>query len=155
MRSTLVCASVSHGNTRRIADAIAPILQATVIEPEGLDPERLGDDDLVGFGSGIFLGSFHDRLLDGIRALPDRQHAGTAFVFATSGFPEFKIRPFTAPVVKLLRQKGFDVLDTFVCRGWDTFWPFKPVGGLRKGRPAATDLQAARSFAERIRAGVG
>ncbi|MDJ0346504.1 hypothetical protein QMK19_39650 [Streptomyces sp. H10-C2] len=67
-------------------------------------------------------------------------------MFTTSGF-----RPFTRPLVRLLEQKGFEVVDTFSCRAFDTWLPFKLVGGINKGRPNATDLEAARTFAEGLR----
>ena len=34
MNVLLVCVSVSHGNTRRVADVMAEVLGATVVEPE-------------------------------------------------------------------------------------------------------------------------
>ncbi|MQY36863.1 hypothetical protein SRB17_48650 [Streptomyces sp. RB17] len=78
-------------------------------------------------------------------SLPQRQ--GRAFVFATSGLPA----PRFGPMVRLLEYKGFEVADTFSCRGFDTWAPFKLVGGIRKGRPDITDLAAARAFAEKLK----
>jgi len=43
------------------------------------------------------------------------------------------------------------VVDKFSCRGFDTWLPLRLVGGLNKGRPNAADLEAARSFATRLR----
>ncbi len=34
---------------------------------------------------------------------------------------------------------------------YGTYLPFKPIGGIRKGRPNAEDLAAARVFAEELR----
>ncbi|UKY55616.1 hypothetical protein [Streptomyces inhibens] len=57
--------------------------------------------------------------------------------------------------MRLLEQGGFEVGDTFSCRGFDTWLPFKFVGGINKERPNATDLEAARAFAEGLRAQIG
>jgi len=54
----------------------------------------------------------------------------------------------------LLEQKGFDVVAAFSSRAWDTYLPFKPFGGIRKGRPNADDLESARMFAEMLRGSV-
>ncbi|MFI6869000.1 flavodoxin family protein [Nocardia sp. NPDC050406] len=151
MKAVIVCTSVSHGNTRRIADAMGQVLEARVVAPGQLDAAELARYDLVGFGSGIFLGSFHANLRAYVEALP-REQRGTAFVFATSGFPDAGPQRFSRPLVRLLTERGFDVVDTFSCRGFDTYLPFKIVGGIRKGRPDASDLAAARSFAEGLRA---
>ncbi|MER7580468.1 flavodoxin family protein [Kitasatospora sp. NPDC097691] len=151
MKAVIVCASVSHGNTRRIAEAVGRVLSAPVVEPEQIDPAELADHDLVGFGSGIFTGRFHPRLRDFVRSVPREQRA-RAFVFATSGLPELPVRPFTRPLARALEQKGFEVAGAFSCRGFDTWLPFRLVGGINKARPGAADLAAARAFAEGLRA---
>ncbi|MEV6769565.1 flavodoxin family protein [Nocardia sp. NPDC051030] len=154
MKAIIVCTSVSHGNTKRVAEVIGEVLGARVVAPEEVDPAGLADYDLVGFGSGIFNGSFHVGLREFVKGLPVGQQR-KAFVFATSGFPEFPFRPFTRPLVRLLGQKGFEVVDTFSCRALDTLAPFKLVGGVRKGRPNAADLADARAFAENLRTRIG
>ncbi|MGC0362485.1 flavodoxin [Rhodococcus sp. 27YEA15] len=154
MKAIIVCTSVSHGNTKKIADAIGDVLQARVVDPGQFDATELAAYDLVGFGSGIYLGSFHSQLrafVDTLPAQPQRK----AFVFATSGFPESRIHRFSGPMVDSLEQKGFEVVGGFSARAFDTFLPFKLVGGLRKGRPNDSDLESARSFAEHLRNAVG
>ncbi|MFE3184172.1 flavodoxin family protein [Streptomyces violascens] len=151
MKAMIVCVSVSHGNTKRIADVMGNVLEAPVVTPEQVDLEELAACDLVGFGSGIFMMAFHPRLREFVRSLPKEQR-GKAFVFATSGFPESPLRPFTRPLLQLLQQKGFEAIDAFSCRALDTWLPFKPIGGIRKQRPNADDLEAARTFAEGLRA---
>ncbi|MFB6602839.1 flavodoxin family protein [Streptomyces noursei] len=151
MKAVVVCVSASHGNTRKVADVMGQALRALVVDPEEIEPADLAGYDLVGFGSGIFSMRFHPRLRRFVASLP-RTERRAAFVFATSGLPELRFRPFTRPLVRLLGQKGFEVRDTFSCRALDTWLPFKPVGGINKGRPDATDLAAARTFAEGLRA---
>ncbi|MFF1415997.1 hypothetical protein ACFVX6_40590 [Streptomyces sp. NPDC058289] len=94
----------------------------------------------------------YPRLLDLVQQLP-QQPWGKAFVYATSGLPDGGFQKYTRPLVGALEGKGFEVVDTFTCRGWDTWAPFKPVGGIRKGRPNADDLAEARAFAEGLRTG--
>lgn len=154
MKAMIVCVSVSHGNTKKIADAMGHVLEAPVVAPEEVDPAELAACDLVGFGSGIFSMAFHPQLSQFVQSLP-RAERRKAFVFATSGLPEARLWPFTRPLVRLLEHKGFETVDTFSCRAWDTWLPFKPVGGIRKGHPNAVDLEAARMFAEGLRARTG
>lgn len=149
MKTVIVCASVSHGNTRRVADTMAQVLGAKVVSPEEADLAELADADLVGFGSGVFYSRLHPRLSDFVKALPAGR--GRAFVFATSGFPEIPVAPFTRPLVQLLKAKGFEVDESFSCRAFDTWTPLKLVGGINKQRPNADDLAAAQAFAERLR----
>ncbi|MFI9403443.1 flavodoxin family protein [Nocardia sp. NPDC052316] len=153
MKAIIVCTSVSHGNTKKIADVMGQVLQARVVDPQHIDAAELAGYDLVGFGSGIFLGSFHAQLREFVESLPEQR--STAFVFASSGFPDAGMQRFSRPMVRLLEQKGFEVADTFSCRAFDTYAPFKLVGGIRKGRPDAADLAAARTFAEGLRVRLG
>lgn len=148
MKTVIVCASVSHGNTRRVADSMAETLDAKVVSPEQADPAELAAADLVGFGSGVFYSRLHPRLTDFAKALPAGR--GRAFVFATSGLPEIPLMPFARPLVRLLEAKGFAVEGSFSCRAFDTWAPFKPLGGIDKQRPNAGDLAAARAFAGRL-----
>ncbi|MVU76032.1 flavodoxin [Nocardia sp. ET3-3] len=148
MKALIVCVSVSHGNTRRIAEAMGEVLEATVVEPEQVDVNQLGSYDVVGFGSGIFHQRFHPRLRAFVRNLP-KERRGKAFVYVTSGFP-----PQIWPMTRLVTRAGFEVADTFAVRAFDTWAPLRLVGGINKGRPDATDVDAARAFAAGLRARV-
>ncbi|MFE3102326.1 flavodoxin family protein [Nocardia tengchongensis] len=141
MKVLIVCVSVSHGNTRKVAEAMGAVLGARVVEPEEVTAAELGEYDLVGFGSGIFSMAFHPRLREFVRALPEGRR-GRAFLFATSGFPVLM-----GPMTRMLGRRGFEVVDTFSVRALDTVAPLKLVGGINKGRPDAGDLDAARAFA--------
>ncbi|GAA4545706.1 flavodoxin family protein [Amycolatopsis samaneae] len=150
MKAVIVCTSVSHGNTKRIAEVMGEVIGAPVLAPEETDPAELAACDLVGFGSGIFHLDFHPRLREFVRSLPGVAR-GKAFVFATRGLPEPSFRPYTRRFTGLVEQKGFEVIDTFACSGFDTWLPFKLVGGIRRGHPGPADLAAALRFAEGLR----
>ncbi|MFF3089523.1 flavodoxin family protein [Streptomyces nojiriensis] len=162
MKTLLVCTSVSHGNTRRVAEAMAEVLDARVVAPDEVRVAELPGYDLVGFGSGVFSQRMHRDLLGFVRAVPRPSRwstqtqtqtptpTGRAFVFATSGLPELAFAPFTRPLVRLLEGRGFAVADTFTCRALDTWTPFRLIGGINKRRPDEDDLTAARAFARRL-----
>jgi len=139
MKSLIVCVSKSHGNTRRVADRMAEVLGAEVIEPESADPEKFRGYDLVGFGSGIYYMAFDARLRDLIRRLPQ-----------VDGVRALPLVNYTAPTRKALSAKGFEVLDSFSCRGFDTVGPFGLIGGINRGRPDGRDLDRAAAFAQHL-----
>ncbi|MFE3578609.1 flavodoxin family protein [Streptomyces vinaceus] len=151
MKTLLVCTSVSHGNTRRVAQAMAEVLDARVVAPQEVTCAEVAGHDLVGFGSGVFAQRMHPDLLAFVRALPASSRR--AFVFATSGLPEPAFAPYTRPLVRLLHHKGFEVEGTFTCRAFDTWAPFRLIGGINKQRPNEDDLTAAREFALRLATG--
>ena len=53
MKTLIICESVHHGNTKKIADAMAAVLNAEIKKPAEIDVGKLGEYDLIGFGSGI------------------------------------------------------------------------------------------------------
>jgi flavodoxin len=150
MNALLVCASRSHGNTTKVANAIAEVLDARVVDVAEFDPSQLVGCDLVGFGSGIYAMSFDDQLRRLVASLPP-VHGTNAFVFATSGFGRINERPFRRPLAAILEAAGYQVIDSFCCRGLDTWLPLRVVGGLNKGHPDEADLVHARNFAARLR----
>ena len=152
MKSLIICVSVSNGNTRRIADRMATVLGADVLEPEAVDVDSLEQYDLVGFGSGIYFMAVHPRLWDFVGRLPrggDRQTR--AFTFFTSGGPALPFLAFDGPIRRRLASKGFDVLGSFSCRGLDTVGLLRFIGGVNKGRPNDRDMARAAEFATRLR----
>jgi flavodoxin len=145
-RTLIICVSLAHGSTRRVADEIADELGARVVEPHDVSPAEVETYDVVGFGSGIYAMSFHHHLLDLVRELRPRRGA-SAFLFATRGGPSATTWLYMPAMNRLLRSTGFTVVGTFSCPGLDTSLPIPFVGGLNKGRPNAADLAAARAFA--------
>lgn len=151
MRSLIVCASRSHGNTRLVADRMAEVLDAEVVTPESVGPETVCDYDLVGFGSGIYYMMADARLRKLIRQLTPGDHHAAAFTFFTSGAREIPLLGYHRPIRESLEQKGFEVIGSFSCRGFDTVGPFGFIGGINRGRPNGHDLDRAAGFAARLR----
>jgi flavodoxin len=69
-RSLVVVCSYHHHNTEKVARAIAGALGAEVTTPRETTPDEIAAYDLVGFGSGIYSGTFHPAVLDLAGRLP-------------------------------------------------------------------------------------
>jgi flavodoxin len=146
----IVCTSVHHGNTRRVADAIGSVTRAAVLEPgpEANDAVRSGAQ--LGFGSGIFFGSHHRNLVRFVESLPALQ-ARAVFLFSTSGTGYRFPRAFGLDYHRRLRRallcKGYTVIGEFACKGFDTYGPWGRLGGVARGHPDDDDLANTRAFA--------
>ena len=44
------------------------------------------------------------------------------------------------------RARGCRVLGVYGCRGFDTFGPFKLIGGIAKGHPTQSEIDGADEF---------
>ena len=74
-----------------------------------------------------------------------------AFTFFTSGARKIPLMDYNKPVRKQLESKGFEVIGSFSCRGFDTVGPFGFIGGINRGRPDEHDLDRAAALAARLR----
>ena len=142
--------SIQHGNTRRVAEALAGALGATAVDASSVTAEVARQASLIGFGSGIFFGKHHQILLT--CAAKCRYSNGTkSFIFSTAGFPYKLARiagiDFHRELRQLLTGNGFEVVGEFSCPGYDTYGPFGIIGGIARGHPNAVDLERARAFA--------
>jgi flavodoxin len=149
MKTLIITTSVHHGNTRKIADAMAETLGAEVVQPNKVTPEQLAMYDLVGFGSGIYFRKHHESIFRLLDRLPDMQ-GKKAFVFSTAGV-RFMQKSFHRPLQERLRAKGFEVTGDFCCRGWDTYAIFGLIGGINRRHPDEKDIAAAKAFAEGLK----
>jgi len=155
VKSLVVVFSYHHGNTEKIAHAVANVLGAEVKTPQQVTPEEIAKYDLVGFGSGIYSATFDPSVLDLVDRLP-RAEGKNAFLFSTYGAPAaFVGREFIEKnheqIREKLQAKGYTVIGEFGCAGWNTNSFLKYFGGLNKGRPNAEDLRNAEEFARDVK----
>ena len=150
MKTVICCYSRHHGNTRKVAEAMALEGGADLIDVTTRQTVRLEEYDCVGFASGIYGFEFHK--------------AVTAFArqYLPEGKPVFFVCTYGAlrgagakELEKLARERGCPVLGTFGCKGYDTFGPFRLVGGIAKGHPDEQDLKNAREFFREMRDRLG
>jgi flavodoxin len=147
MKVLMIYISVHHGNTERIAETMADILDADLVQVKQADAAMLGRYDLIGFGSGVYFGKHHESLLDFVDRLPVVT-SKKAFIFSTSGLRKIPfVHNFDRSLKQRLQRKGFDIIAQFSCRGYDTSRAAMIVGGINRGRPNARDLQQAEDFA--------
>jgi len=149
LRALLVCQSYHHNNTQKVAQVIAQTLGAEIKNPQEVDPSEVEGYSLVGFGSGIYFSKHHGSILKLVDKLPHGNNK-TVFIFSTSG-EEGKMQGFHKNLRRKLELKGYNILDEFNCAGYDTFLFNKVVGGISKGRPNQDDLNAAQTFAEKLK----
>lgn len=151
MKVLIVCMSVHHGNTGKVARAMANVLGADLVQAGQVDATMLEKYDLIGFGSGVYFGRHHESLLESVDRLPVLRNK-KAFVFSTSGLRRIPlVHDFDRPLRKKLQRKGFGVVAEFSCRGLDTYRATRLVGGLNRGRPNVEDLKRAEDFARSLK----
>ncbi len=142
MKIAICYRSQHHGNTAKVVEAMAggreDVELIDVAGQAAFDPARY---DVIGFASGIYFGKFHQSVIDfAQRHFPA---GGKTFFVFTGGSPSAKN---SDAIRAALADRNPQVLGQFFCKGYDTFGPFKLVGGIAKGRPSEADLRSAREF---------
>ncbi len=69
--SLIVCKSVHHGNTAKVAKAIAGELGAKITAPEAVPYTSISGRPIVGFGSGVYYGRMHEAICEWPQGVPD------------------------------------------------------------------------------------
>ena len=100
--------------------------------------------DVLGFASGIYYGKFSPSV-SAVFEQAIKSDVKKLFFIYTSGAGR-------AGYENTLRAKteksGKICLGIFSCKGFDTYGPFKLIGGLNKGRPNEADFRDAIAFFE-------
>lgn len=145
MKTAIVYYSKHHGNTKQLLDAIAAKYEVTLIDAAETPDAGLEAYDLIGFASGIYFSKFHKSV---VRFAEKYLPAGKkVFFLYTCGS---KKESYTARMEALAAEKSAEVLGAYGCRGFDTYGPFKLVGGIAKGHPNRTELENAVRFYESL-----
>jgi len=143
MKSLLVLFSYHHKNTEKVANVFAT--------PTQINPEELQEYSLIGFGSGIYGEKHHKLLLDLADKLPQVTNR-KAFIFSTSAIQgKAKVAKDHSLLREKLQSKGYQIVDEFSCKGFNTNSFLKVFGGMNKGRPNAKDLKHAEDFAQNLK----
>ena len=143
MKTAIVYYSEHHGNTKKLLDAIAAKYDVTLINVAKSPETDLCGYDRIGLASGIYYSSFAKQLLAYAQEhLPEGRDV---FYIFTHGAPK---GIFLAAIRKIAAEKKCREIGDYHCQGFDTFGPFKLVGGIAKGHPTEDEIRGAVSFYE-------
>lgn len=141
MKTAIVYYSKHHGNTKKLLDFIAKKEDVTLVDVSSNPITDLSSYDRIGFASGIYYSKFHKSLLSyAEKYLPEKKD--TFFLF-TYGAEK---TGYTKAITEAVKKHQGNILGEFGCFGFNTFGPFKLIGGIAKGHPDQTDLDRALSF---------
>ena len=143
MKKVIVYASVHHGNTEKVVKRIAEECHVDLINATKETNVDLSQYDMVGFASGIFLSNFHKSVLKfAENHLPDNKKVFLICIYG--GSANYK------SIEEVFAKKKATVIGKFGCKGYDTFGPFKLIGGIAKGHPDENELNKAVSFVKNL-----
>lgn len=145
MKTAIVYYSKHHGNTKKLLDAIAKKYEVTLIDVLNPGTVDLNSFDIIGFASGIYYSKFHKTLLKFVEEnMPE--YKKTFFIYTYGA----KKDGYTSAINEVINKHYGVFLGEFGCYGFNTFGPFKLIGGIAKGHPDDRDLKSAVEFYDAI-----
>ena len=148
IKSLLLYSSLSKGNTSKIAQVIAREIKSDLMRTADSSISSFIKYSLIGFGSGIYRGRPHNKLIELIEKLPDSVRGKYAFIFCTSRSCR---NSYLTDFENILASKGFIVLGSFQTKGFYTNSVLNLFGGINKGRPSPYDYMDASDFAKSVK----
>lgn len=144
MKTAIICYSKHHGNTKKLLDAIAEKYDVTLIDAEKDISAPLDEYDFLGFASGIYYSKFHKSVIKQALRLPEGKKVFFVYTYGV------KKDGYTKAIRDALALKNAEILGEYGTLGFNTFGPFRLIGGIAKGHPDKTELDGAVEFYESI-----
>lgn len=146
MKTAIVYYSKHHGNTKKVLDYLCRDNDIVLIDAAKVQNVELSEYDLIGFASGIYYSKFHKSVLKAAEEkLPEGKKVFFVYTYGA------KKDGYTKAIKDTVRKKSAEVTGEFGCFGFNTFGPFKLIGGIAKGHPNNEDFAAAGNFFEEIK----
>lgn len=141
MKTAIIYYSKHHENTKKLLDAISGKYEVTLIDAVQTQDFDLAEYDMIGFASGIYYSKFHKSVLRfAQKNLPNNK---PVFFIYTYGA---KKEGYTKAIEAVALEKNSKIKGAFGCFGYNTFGPFKLIGGIAKGHPDKNDVDNAVRF---------
>ena len=145
-KAVIIYASTHHGSTRKLAEAIANRYDVHLIDAAKQQSADLSAYDRIGFASGIDFGKFYESVEQFLeKNLPENKQV--FFLYTCARVSD----RFTETIKTAARKKGAVILGEYGCRGFNTYGPWKMIGGMNKVHPTAKEIQGAVGFFESLR----
>lgn len=146
MKTAIVYYSQHHGNTKKLIDAIASKYEVTLIDATKDADQDLSQYDLIGFASGIYYSKFAGQVLEYAKRNLKTQGKKVFFLYTYGNYQKI----YTKDITEVCAARAAEIVGKYGCFGFDTYGPFKLVGGLKKGHPDEDEVQGAVKFFESI-----
>lgn len=143
MKTAIIYYSKHHENTKKLLDAIksASADDIMLIDVTTTSSANLEEYDVIGFASGIYYSKFEKRVL--AFAKDCCPNGKDVFFLYTYGAEK---KGYTTAIREALTGKNANILGEYGCFGFNTFGPFKLIGGIAKNHPDDTEINNAIAF---------
>lgn len=144
MKTAIIYYSKHHNNTKKLLDAIADKHEVTLFPSENTSAASLAEYDFLGFASGIYYSKFHKSVIKLASEAPEGKKVFFVYTYGV------KKDGYTKAVRDALSGKKSEIVGEYGTLGFNTFGPFRLIGGIAKAHPDKAELDGAVEFYESI-----
>ena len=144
-KTVIIYASTHHKNTYKLVKAISNKHNIDLIDATKQSAADLQSYDVIGFASGIDFGKFYEVVENFARYhLPFKKQVFFLYTCAMDR------KGFTDSIREIAAQKEAVVLGEYGCKGYNTYGPWKVIGGMNKKHPTQEEIASAVTFFENL-----
>lgn len=144
-KTVIVYGSTHQGNTYKLAKAISDKYKVALIDATKQSIADLSGYDMIGFASGIDFGKFYESVESFAREnLPKQKKVFFLYTCAMNS------KNFTKSIREEVLKKEAIVLGEYGCKGYNTYGPWKLIGGMNKKHPTQNEINGAIEFFETL-----
>ena len=128
-----------------VVKAISDRYEIAMIDATKETSVNLQEYDIIGFASGIDFGKFYLEIENFAREnLPFQKEVFFLYTCAMDR------EGFTDSIKEIALEKDAIILGTYGCRGYNTYGPWKLIGGMNKSHPTENEIQECVNFYEKL-----
>lgn len=140
----IIYASKHHGNTYKLVKAISDKHNIRTMDAAKNAIANLQEYDVIGFASGIDFGKFYKEMEEFAKEnLPNRKQVFFLYTCA------MERKGFTNSMKEIALEKESIILGEYGCKGYNTYGPWKVIGGMNKKHPTEEEVISAITFFEK------
>lgn len=144
-KAILIYASKHHGNTYKLAKAISEKYEIAMIDATKESIVDLQEYEVIGFASGIDFGKFYEEIENFAEVnLPIKKEVFFLYTCA------MERKGFTNSIREIALKKDAIILGEYGCKGYNTYGPWKVIGGMNKKHPTEVEVKSAVEFFDKI-----
>ena len=140
MKGIIIYESKHHGNTKKLVDAIAKKYGMETVNAVDNIEIDFSKYDLIGFASGIDFSRFYDNVTAYAEKLPYGKKVFFLYTCASNR------KDFSEDIRQKAEACGAIPVGTYGCKGYNTYGPWKLIGGMNRKHPNLDEIQEAINF---------
>lgn len=142
-KTVIIYASKHHGNTYKLVKAISDKYNIEIIDAVKQSVANIQEYEVIGFASGIDFGKFYEEVERFAKEnLPGKKKVFFLYTCA------MERKEFTNSMREIALDKEAVILGEYGCKGYNTYGPWKIIGGMNKKHPTEAEIRLAVEFFE-------